>query len=71
MRIVRTMNTVKTRRKRSYEKSVPLNITLTPTIMQAMEDLIRARGYKGPVEYISARVRVDAGLEPSIPALAA
>lgn len=68
---MRTMNAVKTRRKRSCDKSVALNITLTPTIMHAMEDLIRARGYKGPVEYISARVRVDAGLEPNIPALAA
>lgn len=42
---------------------MPLNLTFTPTIIQALDNLIRSGGYKGPADYFAARVRRDAGLE--------
>jgi hypothetical protein len=52
------------KRKRTFEKAVPLNLTFQPIIIQAIDDLVRKGGFKGPAEYFANRVRKDAGLEP-------
>jgi len=52
------------RRKRDFEKVVRINLTFPPKIIQALDGLVQAGGYKGPVEYFSAKVRRDARLDP-------
>ncbi len=51
------------RRKREHEKVVRINITLTPVLYTKLEDIMRAKGYSGPSEFMATHVRKQAGLE--------
>jgi hypothetical protein len=50
-------------RKRSYETAVPVNLTLPPKLHEALAELMKKHGFKGPSEYLAARIRLDAGLD--------
>ena len=52
------------KRKRDFEKVVRLNLTFPPRIIESLDEIVRAGGYKGPADYFAAKVRRDARLDP-------
>lgn len=52
----------KNSRKYRHETAVPVNITLPPLLHQKLFEMIRARGFSGPSDYIQNRIRLDSGL---------
>ena len=50
------------KRKNRYETSVPVNITLPPLLHEKLSELVKAKGFSGPSDYVQARIRLDAGL---------
>jgi len=53
----------RSRRKRSHEQAIPLNITLPPLLYRTLETIVRDKGFSGPVDYFKTRIRLDGGLE--------
>lgn len=49
-------------RKSARERSIRLNITLTPTLTVVLDRIITTRGFSGPVDYFQNRIRLDGGL---------
>lgn len=50
-------------RKREHEKAVTFNITLPGPLVPELNKILQQYRFKGPSDYLQARVRKDAGLE--------
>lgn len=54
----------KTGSKPREERAVRVNLSIHPRLLSALPDLLRKGGYNGLSDYVQARIRRDAGLEP-------
>jgi len=52
-------------KKKPHARSIRTTISLTPVLFDAGQDLVRRHGYSGLSDYIQARIRTDAGLDPN------
>jgi len=54
---------IRNRRKYGRNSAVPINTTLPPVLVPALEQIIVKFGFKGPSDYFQNRIRLDAGMQ--------
>jgi len=50
-------------RKKTFQKAVRVNITLSPILLEKSGEIIRRQGFSGLSDYVQSKIRRDAGLE--------
>lgn len=50
-------------RKPQEDRAVRVNLSLHPTLLSVLPELLKRGGYSGLSDYVQARIRRDAGLE--------
>lgn len=53
-----------TLRKPRHRRAVRINVTLSPILFDAVGEIVKRSGYSGVSDYLQAKIRRDAKLDP-------